>query len=73
MTNQQFTLNGTKYQVEWVNDLADAPFMAADLERNGKEPRIYHAAKVLKNGNLSKTVGGMFYRFKESENMIKAL
>ncbi len=64
MIGTQFTQdNGTTYQITKIDELEGLQAMQQQLEKHGKEPRMYHAAKVLKNGKLSEKVGGVFYRF----------
>lgn len=74
MQGTKFTIGKTEYQVTSVEDV-DPTHKAIKkaMSETGKELKYYFASKVLKSGKLSKSVGGMFYRFTNSGNFIKAL
>lgn len=59
----EFTYNGTKYRVTEVQHIEKfLTNIRHELVKNNKEPSIYFASKVLKNGSTSENQGGMFYR-----------
>lgn len=71
MKNEAFTIGKTSYQVTRVDDLAGFESLKKNLLITGKEPKLYHASKVLKSGKLSERQGGIFYKFKSSGNFLK--
>ena len=69
-----FIIGNTEYQVTSAQPIdASLTALRGNLEAHGKDCIIYYASKVLKSGKASTKQGGMFYRFSESGNFIKAI
>lgn len=72
MINTKFKVGKTEYQVTSITPISsDRPATIKIMNQTGKDLFSYFAAKVLPSGKLSKN-GGMFYRFTESGNFMKA-
>lgn len=72
MIGTEFTTQGTTFRVTKIDELEGLEVMRQQLADNDKEPRVYFAGKVLKNGKTSEKQGGMFYRFNNG-NFIRVL